>query len=180
MGRNHLSWKKWTRWALGLLLAIDVALLFVNWRNGGVEAQAQNLRALKYQFAVMSKDVRQAQDIEKRLPEIQQQCDAFFKEQLSPAAGGYSAVVADLGEVAGKAGLRTSGVSYNQRPVKDRGVVEVEVAATVEGDYPSLVRFINGLERSERFYLVDKLALASSTSGGIKLTLELRTYFRSS
>ena len=180
MGRNQLGWKKCTRWALGLLLALDAALLVVNWRNGGVEAQAQNLRALKYQFAVMSKDVRHAQDVEKRLPEIQQQCDRFFKEQLSPASGGYSAIVADLGEIAGRAGLRTSGVSYNQQPVTDRGVIEVEVAATVEGDYASLVRFINGLERSESFYVMDKLVLASSTEGSIKLTLELRTYFRSS
>lgn len=179
MGRNQRNWKKWTRWALGLLLALDATLLFVNWRDGGVEAQAQNLRALKYQFAVMSKDVRHAQDIEKRLPEIQQQCDTFFKDQLSPSSGGYSAIVADLGEIARRAGLRTSGVSYNQQPVKDREVIEVEVAATVEGDYPSLVRFINGLERSESFYLLDKLALASTTEGSIKLTLELRTYFRS-
>jgi len=180
MGRNQLGWKKWTRWALGLLLVVDAALLFVNWRNGGAEAQAHNLRALKYQYAVMSKDVRHAQDIERRLPEIQEQCDTFFKEQLSPAADGYSSVVADLGTIAGKAGLRTTGVSYNQQPVTDRGVIEVEVAATVEGNYPSLVRFINGLERSDSFYLLDKLVLASSTGGSIKLTLELRTYFRSS
>lgn len=180
MGRKPGKWKTWTRWALGLLLAMDAALLFINWRNGGAEAQAQNLRALKYQYAVMSKDVRHAQDIEKRLPQIQEQCDAFFKEQLSPAAGGYSAVVADLGRIAEKAGLRTSGVSYNQQPVTDRGVIEVEIAATVEGDYPSLVRFINGLERSDSFYLLDKLVLASSTGGGIKLAFELRTYFRSS
>ena len=180
MGRKRLSWKKWARWALVLLLALDVALLFVNWRNGGVEAQAQSLRALKYQFALMSKDVRHAQDVEKRLPEIQQQCEQFFKEQLSPASGGYSTIVADLGEIAGRAGLHTAGVRYNQLPSNERGVVEVEVAATVEGDYASLVRFINGLERSESFYLLDELVLASSTGGGIKLTLQLRTYFRSS
>ena len=168
--------------ALGARAAppVDVLLLFVHWRNGGVETQAQNLRALKYQYAVMSKDVRHAQDIEKRLPEIQKQCDEFFKEQLSSAADGYSAIVADLGEIAGKTGVRTSGVSYNQQPVKDRDVVEVQVAATVEGDYSSLVRFINGLERSDSFYLMDKLVLASTTGGTIKLTLELRTYFRAS
>jgi Tfp pilus assembly protein PilO len=175
-----MAWKRWVRWGLGLLLAVDAVLLFVNWRNGGMEAQGQNLRDLKYQYAIVSKDVHHAQDIEKRLPEIQQQCDQFFKEQLRPAADGYSTVVADLGEIAKQAGLRTSGVSFDQRPVKDRGVVEVEVAATVEGDYPSLIRFINGLERSDSFYLMDKLALAASTSGGIKLTLELKTYFRSS
>ena len=179
MVHRRRSWKKWTRWALGLVLALDAGLLFVNWRNGGVEAQAQSLRALRHQFAVVSQDVRHAHDVEKRLPEIQQQCDTFFKKQLSPAAGGYSAIVADLGAVAGRAGLRAPGVRYNQRPLKERGVVEVEIAATAEGDYASLVRFINGLERSDNFYLLDQLALSSGTGGSIKLALELKTYFRS-
>mgnify|MGYP001608520988 FL=1 len=65
-----------------------------------------------------------------------------------------------------------------ERPLETRGVTEVTVSATVEGDYVSVVRFINGLERSDNFYLLDSLGLASSTGGSIKLNLQLRTYFR--
>jgi hypothetical protein len=49
----------------------------------------------------------------------------------------------------------------------------------MQGAYPSLVSFINGLERSKSFYLLDSLSLDSSTDGLLKLNLELRTYFRS-
>jgi hypothetical protein len=49
----------------------------------------------------------------------------------------------------------------------------------VNGDYPSVVRFINGLERSNNFYVLDGLQLAESTAGNVKLNLRLRTYFRS-
>lgn len=179
MTRQAQNWKKWVRWGLMVLFALDGVLLAVNWRNGGIEAQAQSLEELTRRYAETSKDVHRAQDIDRRRPEIRQQCDKFFAEQLRPADGGYSAIVSDLGEIAKEAGLRTSAVSFQQQPVENRGVVQVQVSASVEGDYPSLVRFINGLERSKSFYLMDRLALASSTGGSIKLTLELKTYFRS-
>jgi hypothetical protein len=55
----------------------------------------------------------------------------------------------------------------------------VDILAVVDGDYPSVVRFINDLEHSDTFYVLDGLSLASSGSGGqLKLNLQLRTYFR--
>jgi hypothetical protein len=50
---------------------------------------------------------------------------------------------------------------------------------TVEGDYPALIQFIHALERSKNFYLLDNLTLASGGStAGVKLNLDLRTFFR--
>jgi Tfp pilus assembly protein PilO len=179
MGRHLRNWKTWIRWGLAGVLALDLALVFLNWRHGSTEAQMRSLEELRRQHALFAKDVRHAQDIEKRLPEIRRECDEFFEEQLRPADVGYSDIVADIGQIAAAAGLRTSAVTFQQQVVENRGVVQVEMTAAVEGDYASLVRFINGLERSKSFYLMDKLVLASSTGGSIKLTLELRTYFRS-
>jgi hypothetical protein len=50
----------------------------------------------------------------------------------------------------------------------------------VSGDYSSVVRFVNNLEHSDTFYVLDGLALAANGSGGqLRLNLQLRTYFRS-
>jgi hypothetical protein len=56
--------------------------------------------------------------------------------------------------------------------------VEVDIATAVEGDYDSLVQFLNKLEHSENFYVLDSLALASSSLGKLRLNVQLRTYFR--
>ena len=58
-------------------------------------------------------------------------------------------------------------------------MVEIEISTVVDGDYASLVRFINGLEHSNNFYVLDNLALAAGSAGVLKLNLQLRTYFRS-
>ncbi len=48
----------------------------------------------------------------------------------------------------------------------------------MDADYPAVIQFINGLERSKYFYLLDDLQLASATTGGIRLQIGLHTYFR--
>ncbi len=91
---------------------------------------------------------------------------------------GYSALEDDLGALARTAGLRTEGLSFRQHPADKRGVTEIEIGATVDGDYPSVVRFIDGLERSDNFYILDSLSLAAGSAGQLKLNLQLRTFFR--
>ena len=168
------------RIALGIVLLLDLALLGLRFRTR-MSPQEQHLEIEKLNTAVklLDADVRRAIEIRHRLPEVQRSGDQFFTEQLRETASGYSAIEDDLGSLAQKAGLRTDRIVYRQREISSRGVVEVEVATAVEGDYPSVVNFINGLERSNNFYLLDSLTLASSTGGSLRLNLQLRTYFRS-
>jgi len=168
------------RWMLGVLLVLDLALVGVNLRPGmNVYAQKQERARLQQQRDLLLADVRRASDIQKRLPGVQRECDDFFSRELRPASSGYSSIIADLGGIAKQSGLKTTAVTFHQQELVSRSVTEVEVIATVEGDYPSLVSFINGLERSSNFYLLDSLSLASRSGGSLKLNLQLRTYFRS-
>jgi len=77
-------------------------------------------------------------------------------------------------------GVRASNITYRTGAPDKRGVIEIEIGATVSGDYANIVRFINGLEHSETFYVLDSLVLGAGSSGGLGLNLHLRTFFRSS
>ena len=112
------------------------------------------------------------------LPKVGKDCDAFYHDAFLSSADGYSAIEADLGAIATKAGLRTTSITFSQKEVKDRGVTLVTVLDYVDGDYPAIIQFINGLERSKYFYLLNDLHLDTATAGAIRLHLELRTYFR--
>jgi hypothetical protein len=80
--------------------------------------------------------------------------------------------------LAEKAGLKTGGMGFSQKDVKDRGVTEVDITAEVEGSYSAVIGFINGLEHSKNFYLLHALELDTSSSGIIRLKLGVATYFR--
>lgn len=180
MNRPSTQWKKWVRAALIAVLAFDALLLYANWSStdASSKAAAAQLVPLRLQEQLLGADVRRVAAIRARLSDVQRNAGKFYGDEFLSADSGYSTIVKDLSSISKAAGLHTTNVTFKERPLESRGVTEITVSTTVEGDYESVVRFINGLERSENFYLLDSLGLASATGGSIKLNLQLRTYFR--
>jgi Tfp pilus assembly protein PilO len=179
---KNISWRAWKKiisYALVALFVVDLGLVYIFWQTSreGVEAMRDQRNHLEKEAKLLKGDVARGQEIRGSLPAVGKECDAFYTNFLQ-TSNGYSEIVADLGSIASKAGLRTSGVNYTQKEVKSRGVTQIVIVDSVEGDYPAIIQFINGLERSKYFYLLNDLRLDSASTGGIRLHLELRTYFR--
>ncbi len=166
------------RWLIAAVLAADLALAAVNWKiTAAPRDPEQQLHTLRQQRALLAADVARGKKIRAELPEVEKAGAAFFQQQILPAQSGYSALSENFGDLARAAGVRTGNITYRENPPDKRGVIQLEMTATVSGDYPNIVRFINGLEHSDRFYVLDSLSLAAG-SGGLSLNLRLRTYFR--
>src|SRR5580700_11725838 len=179
--RSLSPWKKYVTAALSLLFAVDIALAVFIWQGGreGPETKRRQRDRLELQAKLLKADVERGEIIKASLPQVGKDCDGFYKENFLPAPTGYSAVLAELTDITHKAGLKTSGVTFQQKELKGHGVTQVAMKTTVEGDYPALIQFIHALERSKNFYLLDNLTLASGGStAGVKLNLDLRTFFR--
>ena len=167
------------RWIIGAILALDVVLAVVTWRvDTDPRTQRVELNLLRRQHALLAADVARAQEIRKQMPGVEKQGEEFFNQNLKPMGSAYSSVVSDLGALARDAGLNTETMSFRQHPADRRGVTEVEISSTVNGSYANVVRFINGLEHSDNFYVLDGLSLGSGSAGELRLNLQLRTFFR--
>ena len=167
------------RWGLIVILGMDVLLAGVNWRlNQSPRVPASELRRLELLEKSYRADNARLEKFRAELPGDEKQWDTFFTTHFRPAGAGYSAVSEDLGELSGSAGLRTDTITFHEHNPDARGLVEVEISTAVEGDYESLISFLNKLEHSENFYVLDSLALASNSAGKLRLNLQLRTYFR--
>jgi len=61
-----------------------------------------------------------------------------------------------------------------------RNITERLMDATVAGSYENVVRFLNGLQKSQNFYVVDSLELASEaqTPNVLRVSVHMRTFFR--
>jgi Tfp pilus assembly protein PilO len=177
------SWRTWKiiiGVALGLLLLIDAGLIFVIWQSSreGTESTRAQRDRLALQAKLLKADVERGEKIRASLPKIGKDCDSFYQEKLKGSDTGYSTIVSDLGDLTTKAGLKSSGLAFQQKEVKDHGVIEISIRTAVQGDYPAIIHFINDLEHSKNFYLLDNLHLDSAGTGGLRLSLDLRTYFR--
>lgn len=180
-GQNSRGWKRAVKICLALLLSLDAVFVYVDWsaRSAGPQAQVERRNRLEEKARLLTADVAKGKVVEKQLPAIQKDCDQFYQQYLLSGATGYSVIVADLNKMARDAGVQASDVKFNPTPIKDRNLVEVAISSDVQGDYQGLIRFLNLLERSQHFYVLNGLTLESAASGPIKLNLSLRTYFRS-
>jgi Tfp pilus assembly protein PilO len=167
------------RWGLGVILALDLILLAVSYQlNVGPRIAPEEVKRLEMLEKSYRADNARLNKFRAELPADEKEWDEFFTTHFRPAGAGYSAVSEDLGQLSQSAGLRTDTISFHQHAPDARGLMEIEIATAVEGNYESLVNFLDKLEHSTHFYVLDGMTLASSNAGKIRLNIQLRTYFR--
>lgn len=178
------SWKAWKiaiTVVLAAIVAADAGLAIFLWRDSRQSPVVQQVNAsyLEVQAKLFQADVARGTKIRQSLPQVGRDCDRFYREAFLDPGTGYSEIESDLDDIASKSGLKMGEIQYKRADWKDRGVTELTIDADVQGSYSAVIQFINGIERSKRFYLLQDLALQSaSNGGGIRLALQLRTFFR--
>jgi hypothetical protein len=180
MRRNFTIRKRIILGGVTLLVIADVALAAYSWQLSSAPQVLEQAEMM--QRDLLRADVKRAQGIRDNIPATQKDCDRF-ERSLFPASSGYSAVRSELGSVARKSGSRLDNIAFKQTDIASRGLTEVAIDATVDGDYKSVIAFLNGLQRSASLYAVDSLTLAPETANQasakvIKVALHLKTYFR--
>ena len=174
-----LKRNKIIRVALAVVLAGDIVLIGLNWRlNKSPHIQTTDLNRLSMLDKQYRADNARLERFRTELPSDEKEWDSFFKTHFHPATAGYSAISEDLGQLSTSAGLRSDNVSFHQHAPDARGLMQIDISTAVEGDYESLIQFLNKLEHSDNFYVLDSLSLASSSAGKLRLNLSLRTFFR--
>ena len=169
--------------AVVLLVLADVGLAAYSWELASApHAPNEEFAAQAKLHSLLKQSIDNAQKIRDNIPAIQKDCD-HFEQALSPASSGYSAVRTELGAVARKSGIQLADLSFKQTEIPNRGMTEVAVDATVNGNYKNVIGFLNGLQRSANLYEVDALTLGSENANQvsaniIKVALHLKTYFR--
>ncbi len=120
---------------------------------------------------------RPLQGIDEKLLDSTAQADNFYLHRLPFA---YSQVLAELGAVTSRTGVRLSRVNYGQLPVLSGpyALTQVTMDASIAGDYRSVVGFINAIERDHVFFVINGITLTGQQTGQVNLRLRLTTYLR--
>ena len=183
MRRDFIWQKRLILLGLVLLVLADIVFAAYSWQLSSAPHSPQKQLAVETkQRDLLKKSIDSAQKIRDNIPAIQKDCE-HFERSLFPASAGYSAVRSELGEAAKKSGIYLEDLSFKQTEISNRGMTEVSIDATVNGDYKSVIAFLNRLQRSGNLYAVDSLTLGTenanqATANIIKVALHLRTYFR--
>lgn len=162
--------------AVTLLAIANLVLLvqlFMTWhtlRADGPEAIAQKqieLRAAQLQ-------ARPLENLPKRVADSSQGAEHFYGARVPEAD---SAILAELGSLQQKSNVSLGRVQ-TAFAYALRDVTEVRMDASVSGDYTSVMRFINSIERDKMFFVIDGLTLTGQQGGLVNLRLKMTTYLR--
>lgn len=103
----------------------------------------------------------------------------FWSDTVRSRAPGLTEAWDEIDKLASETHVVRGRTSYN-RELLEVGLEHVEAKMPVEGTYFDLVRFINRLERSDRFFLVEevKLSKRAQEEATLQLDCSLSFYLR--
>jgi type IV pilus assembly protein PilO len=153
---------------LNLVLGVR---LFLNWSTLRAAGPDQLQRAQIAERA-LEIETRPLSGLPQKVDQSRAQADEFYSTRFP---GAYSTISAALDELATKNSVRRTRTSYIQGPGLP-GLAEVRIDTSLSGEYAPLMHYINALERSKTFFLVNGLTLTGQQGGLVNLRLRLTTY----
>jgi hypothetical protein len=154
--------------AIGLAIRLGLDWAAMDSHSSNVLADKQvELRALEFETAPL-------RGLDQRVEKSREQMQAFDKKRI-PAD--YSLISSRIGDLEVASGVRLSRVQYTQgKP--DSGLTEISMDAGISGDYPSIMRFVNRIERDQTFFIIRAMTLTGQQSGQVNLRMQLSTWLR--
>ncbi|MDT8069848.1 MAG: hypothetical protein ROO76_16925 [Terriglobia bacterium] len=133
-------------------------------------------KRLQADYEMKLKDIGPARDMDQRLAKAREQQAAFYADRIPVR---YSTISETLGELASKNQVQISAIKYDPKDTSIAGLQRVNIAAQFTGDYTSEMKFVNALERSRLFFVINSVDLGSAQGGQIRLEIHFETYLRS-
>jgi len=165
---------------VGLLALLNIYLL-IHMAFAWQAARSRDAAAIARQTSEMQaaeQAARPLRGLDSKLTQATASADNFYERRL-PFAD--SQIVAELGALAKKQGVKLSRVQNAYSPVLE-GVVgevtEVRMDASLTGEYRPLVLFMNSLERDRMFFYISGVTLSGQQSGTVNLRIKLTSYLR--
>lgn len=159
---------------VALLLILNLALgvrLFLAW-SALRAASAEHLRQEQTAYRALQIEMSPLRGLPQKVALSRTQAEGFYVQRFPTA---YSTISATINDLATKNSVRLTNLAYTPTPALG-GLAELRMDASLSGEYAPLMHFINGLERSKTFFLINGLTLTGSQGGLVNLRLRLITY----
>ena len=170
------------RFVLGLLLLANLIAAFAIFRplGGSAEELDQQLRELQGQFTREQFQLKRARALVAKIEQARTSGDAFMQNYFMSRRTLSSTIVSELHQAAKEAGIKKAQHSFTIDPIEGSDTLSmVTVVGNYEGTYGDLLQFVNRLDKSGRFLIIDSMSAAPMTgTGNLAINIKLNTFVR--
>ena len=164
------------RVALGFLVAANLvaAALAYHLFDASPEALKQQLASAIAQRQALQVQLTRTRTLAHSVDSGRQEGDRFLSTYMTSRRHTYSTIIGELTQTAQSAGMK-AGATISLEPIQGSDDLDMmTVTLTLEGNYAQLMKFVNLLDRSPRFLIIETLtvtprAKSDILSVGVKL-----------
>ena len=149
------------------------------WGDSPASAQAR-IDDLRNQLALGRTQVIRTKGIATKVDTARDQGGAFVDTYMTPRRITYSTVLGELNQMANAAGIKTRETGLTRDQVEGSSSLSMlTITAGYEAAYPNLVKFMNELDKSKRFVIIESVQAApQANSQNLLVTVKLNTFVR--
>ena len=166
---------------LGAVAAVELLFWVIAVRPlADRESEQQALLAtLAQQVQQRQASVEQLRAAAERIGGARDNGDQLLEQLTFERRNTFSELLTELGRAAKEAGVEVRETNYNSDTIDgNEKYGMVSISANFRGQYENLVKFLNLLDRSEEFLIIERLAAAPREEGGLQITMRVDAFVR--
>lgn len=179
-------WRARIRWWVPALvfLVANVVLLSAYRLVLAGQSQLRSSRIERTQTD-LARTTAERRELERKLEAARSSRDAierFYDDRLASENVRLTRILAEVRELATRAGLAPTAIKYGKEEIDDHGLLRRSIEFSVEGSYVQFRRFVNMLELSSSFLVLERVGLRGSddeAAGELRIALAVSTLFAS-
>jgi Tfp pilus assembly protein PilO len=170
------------RAALASLLVANIAMAIVAFKPFG--GSADDLRkqesSLRDQLAAAQARLAISKKQVSRVGTAREQGDQFLVKYVVERRTSSSTVYEELTHMAAEAGIQPGQVTYTYDPIEGSDTLQMlTITAGVDGTYPQITKFVNLVDKSPRFFVIDSMQVtAPQNAQKLTVTFKIKTFVR--
>ena len=134
---------------------------------------------LTQNLAEVSRRVALMKDLDQRFETEKTKVDTFYNDILGAKDTRMIEIQREVRAIAASLGMDPETIAYQPEILDKVGLISFNINVPLAGDYRNLRQFINKIEKSKNFLIVESVSLGGAKDGGALLDLNIRlsTYF---
>jgi type IV pilus assembly protein PilO len=169
---------------LGALVLANVTAALIAFKPWGGSAAdlARQRTELRRQLSTMQTRLGQARTLGAKAERARKEGDNFLGEYTTDRRTTFSTIAAELERAAKETGIVPRPASYELQPVEGSDTLyQMTITAGYEGTYANLTKFVNLLDKSPRFLIIESLMAApqqTNAADSLSVSIKLDTFVR--
>lgn len=142
-----------------------------------IRGQQQSYQGMRRDVVEAKKENQELQTRLEKLQQAQKDINEMYAKVFVPKKKGATDIRLELESLIRNNQIQRTDVNHSNTAMPDFKLQQYSLSVPVEGTYVNIRRFINDIERSQHFLILDRVDLASEKKGDV-LTLDfsLSTY----